>query len=107
MFILNWYIDDKYEQKNNKSGIAGAFFLLVLLVLINYEFINLAFAQESTRQAKRISTTNRTETSSDASGLASVDLAIDKFGNVFVADSGNHKIQKFDGSGKFLASWSY
>jgi hypothetical protein len=93
------------NKNNSKDGIAGAFFLILLLVIINYGFINLALGQESTRQAKRISSTNNTEISLDATALTSVDMVIDKFGNVFVADSSNHKIQKFDGSGKFITSW--
>jgi len=95
------------NKYNSKDGIAGALFLIVLLVIINYEFINLALGQESTRQAKRISTTNGTEVSLSGTALTAVDMMIDKFGNVFVADSGNHKIQKFDGNGKFITSWSY
>jgi len=33
------------------------------------------------------------------------DIAIDEEGNVFVLDSGNHRIQKFDPQGNFLASF--
>jgi tripartite motif-containing protein 71 len=32
-------------------------------------------------------------------------IAIDKDGNIYVADTDNHSIQKFDKSGKFLARW--
>jgi tripartite motif-containing protein 71 len=32
-------------------------------------------------------------------------VAVDAAGNVYVADTGNHRIQKFDSSGKFLAQW--
>ncbi len=33
------------------------------------------------------------------------DVAVDAAGNVYVVDSGNHRIQKFDSTGKFLAKW--
>ncbi|MFQ6057475.1 MAG: flippase activity-associated protein Agl23 [Anaerolineae bacterium] len=33
------------------------------------------------------------------------DLALDAEGNVYVVDSGNHRIVKFDAAGNFLASW--
>ena len=33
------------------------------------------------------------------------DIAIDEEGNVYVLDSGNHRIQKFDSDGNFLASF--
>jgi len=33
------------------------------------------------------------------------DIAVDKEGNVYVLDSGNHRIQKFDPDGDFLASF--
>ncbi len=33
------------------------------------------------------------------------DIAVDEEGNVFVLDSGNHRIQKFDSQGNFLASF--
>lgn len=32
-------------------------------------------------------------------------IALDPQGNVFVADTWNHRIQKFDGEGKFLLEW--
>lgn len=33
------------------------------------------------------------------------DLAVDAAGNVYVADTGNHRIQKFAANGSFLAAW--
>jgi DNA-binding beta-propeller fold protein YncE len=33
------------------------------------------------------------------------DVAVDAAGNVYVTDTGNKRIQKFDGDGKFLAQW--
>ena len=32
-------------------------------------------------------------------------IAVDSSGNVYVADGGNDRIQKFDSSGNFLATW--
>lgn len=32
-------------------------------------------------------------------------LAVDKAGNVYVADTWNHRIQKFDANGKFIKTW--
>ncbi len=32
-------------------------------------------------------------------------IAVDEAGNVYVADSGNHRIQKFDSNGNFLTQW--
>src|SRR5207244_1331791 len=32
-------------------------------------------------------------------------VATDGSGNVYVADDGNHRIQKFDASGTFLTAW--
>src|SRR5206468_10108964 len=32
-------------------------------------------------------------------------IALDKDGNIYVADTDNHSIQKFDKDGKFLARW--
>jgi DNA-binding beta-propeller fold protein YncE len=33
------------------------------------------------------------------------DIAIDATGNIYVVDSGNHRIQKFDSTGRFLGKW--
>ncbi len=33
------------------------------------------------------------------------DVVVDAAGNVYVVDSGNHRIQKFDSTGKFLGKW--
>jgi DNA-binding beta-propeller fold protein YncE len=32
-------------------------------------------------------------------------VAVDRAGNIYVADKGNHRIQKFDASGRFLLKW--
>jgi tripartite motif-containing protein 71 len=32
-------------------------------------------------------------------------VAVDSSGNVYVADSGNHRIQKFNSSGSFITKW--
>ena len=32
-------------------------------------------------------------------------LAVDSTGNVYVADSNNNRIQKFDGLGNFITMW--
>ena len=32
-------------------------------------------------------------------------IAVDTAGNIYVADQGNHRIQKFDGEGNFLTKW--
>lgn len=34
-----------------------------------------------------------------------IGIAVDGSGNVYVADSGNSRIQKFDSSGSFLTKW--
>ena len=34
-----------------------------------------------------------------------VAVAVDTSGNVYVAENGNNRVQKFDSSGKFLAKW--
>jgi len=32
-------------------------------------------------------------------------VAVDKVGNVYIADSGNHRIKKFDSKGRFILQW--
>src|SRR4051794_37946821 len=32
-------------------------------------------------------------------------IAVDSTGNVYVADTGNHRVQKFDSNGNFLTAW--
>ncbi|HMA35352.1 MAG TPA: DUF2298 domain-containing protein [Chloroflexia bacterium] len=34
-----------------------------------------------------------------------IGIAVDKSGNVYVADTNNRRIQKFDGTGKYVAAW--
>jgi DNA-binding beta-propeller fold protein YncE len=41
----------------------------------------------------------------DGEFQAPTGIALDKDGNIYVADTDNHSIQKFDKSGKFLARW--
>jgi DNA-binding beta-propeller fold protein YncE len=33
------------------------------------------------------------------------DIAVDSLGNVYVADSNNNRIQKFNGNGNFITKW--
>jgi len=32
-------------------------------------------------------------------------ITLDRYGSIYVADSGSHKIQKFNGAGSFISSW--
>jgi hypothetical protein len=32
-------------------------------------------------------------------------ITLDRYGSIYVADSGSHKIQKFNGAGAFISSW--
>lgn len=41
----------------------------------------------------------------DATGTGPGGVAVDSQGNVYVADTWNHRIQKFSNDGKFLAKW--
>jgi sugar lactone lactonase YvrE len=41
----------------------------------------------------------------DAQGTGPGGVAVDAAGNVYVADTWNHRIQKFDAGGKFLLQW--
>lgn len=34
-----------------------------------------------------------------------VDIAIDKYGHIYVADAGNYRIQRFDSNGNFITKW--
>ncbi len=45
------------------------------------------------------------EGSEDGEFSSPTGIALDKDGNIYVADTDNHSIQKFDKSGKFLARW--
>ena len=33
------------------------------------------------------------------------DVAIDSLGNLYVTDTNNHRIQKFDNNGQFIIEW--
>lgn len=44
--------------------------------------------------------------SADGQFNSPFDIAVGKSGNIYVADSGNNRIQKFDSNGNFLSTWS-
>ena len=43
--------------------------------------------------------------SADGQFNSPFDIAVGKSGNIYVADSGNNRIQKFDSNGNFLSTW--
>ncbi len=43
--------------------------------------------------------------SDQASGTGAGGIAVDKDGNIYVADTWNHRIEKFDSNGNFLTKW--
>ena len=43
--------------------------------------------------------------SEDSQGTGPGGVAVDRIGNVYVADTWNHRIQKFDNNGKFIETW--
>jgi sugar lactone lactonase YvrE len=43
--------------------------------------------------------------SDTATGTGPGGIAVDKQGNIYVADTWNHRIQKFDSTGKFVVAW--
>jgi tripartite motif-containing protein 71 len=42
---------------------------------------------------------------SDGRFVSPMGVAVDSSGNVYVADLGNHRIQKFDSEGTFITKW--
>lgn len=46
-----------------------------------------------------------TEGSEDGQFLIPEGIDIDSAGNIFVADTGNSRIQKFDSDGNFITKW--
>jgi uncharacterized membrane protein/sugar lactone lactonase YvrE len=44
-------------------------------------------------------------TGAEAAGTGPAGIAVDASGNVYVADTWNHRIQKFDSAGKFVTKW--
>ena len=45
--------------------------------------------------------------STENAGIGPVGIAVDKQGNVYVTDTWNHRVEKFDANGKFLTKWGY
>ena len=43
--------------------------------------------------------------SDTAAGTGAGGIAVDKDGNIYVADTWNHRVQKFDATGKFVTRW--
>jgi sugar lactone lactonase YvrE len=43
--------------------------------------------------------------SDTATGTGPGGIAVDKSGNVYVADTWNHRVEKFDSTGKFVSAW--
>ncbi len=82
-------------------------FVLMTLLLYNSNCFQKSFSlttlSKNVTNSNNSSSKDRSITFSPSSPLVSV--TIDKFNNIFVADSSNHKIQKFDSKGKFLTIW--
>jgi tripartite motif-containing protein 71 len=86
-------------QNANMFRIVPIFLIILLLGLMSASF---AHAEtENYSFIRQIGSSG----SSDGQFISPRDVAVDSSGNVFVADTGNHRIQKFDKNGKLLANW--
>ncbi len=76
--------------------------ILFLLVLILPQFVSTALGSEGIYVFER-----KWGSSGSEDGLFNMPrgAAVDSDGNVYVADTNNHRIQKFDSLGKFLGWW--
>jgi hypothetical protein len=67
----------------------------------------IASGENATNVGNNLTQTNTTNVGNNQIMLNRItnnigDVAVDKFSNIFIADSGNYTILKFDGAGKFI-----
>lgn len=84
--------------------ITGALALLVAAVAVAGAAAN-ASAPSASSPYKVVGTFGKTGTGNGQLSSNTQGIAVDKAGNVFVADSDNNRIQVFSASGKFLRKW--
>src|SRR6476659_9003670 len=68
---------------------------------------NSTFGKENSQTANGYSFINKWGYTGSGNGqfFAPEGIAVDSSGNVYVADYGNNRVQKFDSSGNFLTKW--
>ena len=100
-------------QKENLAT-SISFIMLVLVSLIAFIFINSAPAESLAQSSLPLSSAKESyhfvkKWGSEGSGEGQFDvpegIAADSSGKVYVADTNNHRIQKFDSNGNFITEW--
>lgn len=81
----NFYVSDTENKRIQKFGSAGEWLL--------------SFGSEGTGNGQFAAI------SPDSVGTGPGGLAVDAAGNIYVADTWNHRIQKFDSDGHFVTTW--
>jgi DNA-binding beta-propeller fold protein YncE len=115
MYVYNVINMDKCFSKFTIGSICIVATILMLIVT-NSVYMSNAHAQ--TIGTKRIIEIQKTISNGEnvtdvgnelTTSSRSIDniggIAIDKFSNIYLADSSNHTIQKFDSAGKFITKW--
>ena len=115
-YVYNLINMDKYFSKFTIGSICIVAPILMLIVTNSVDISNAHAQTIGTKRTIEIQKTissgeNVTDVGNElTTSSRSIDdniggIAIDKFTNIYLADSGNNRIQKFDGAGKFITKW--
>jgi len=98
-------IDISTMSKQEKILIVALFFSIVILLMLMFNPANVRNDRKAAVEPQNVLTQGGAPGTDSGYFQAPKDIAADKDGNIYVVDSHNNRIQKFNNTGAFVLKW--
>ena len=98
-------IDISTMSKQEKILIVALFFSIIILLMLMFNPANVRNDRKAAVEPQNILTQGGAPGTDSGYFQAPKDIAADKEGNIYVVDSHNNRIQKFNNTGAFVLKW--
>ncbi|MCX7698911.1 MAG: hypothetical protein N2114_05545, partial [Candidatus Goldbacteria bacterium] len=98
-------IDLSLMSKQEKIIILSLLILIMITIGIMFTPANVRNERQVSAEPQNIFETGGAPGSDKGFFNTPKDMAVDKEGNIYIVDSKNHRIQKFNAAGNFILAW--